>query len=247
MAVIRANAEYVNQGIPKHATGIYYVPRSDFINLSKLGKLVLIKKLGENKGEESQGTLTLQGWIWENVVKVLESLALDKSMSIECEPGPKGELEMRIQREKYIMGLTAENTIVTNTMHDSFKSLSEEEWEWVTMTPEEFKWSNILRWHPIEDPRPEWRIKKTQGKISRGNIQKDTSGEKIHSRKNSVPETCENGLRSERESKVPNPAIVGCFGVVMDNKHPLRNQYDGVTAIKTEHNDYKCDKKYRLS
>ena len=64
MAVIRANAEYVNQGIPEHAMGIHYVPRSDFINLSKLGPLVLIKKLGENKGEESQEILTLQGWIW---------------------------------------------------------------------------------------------------------------------------------------------------------------------------------------
>ena len=31
MAVNRANAEYVNQGIPKHAEVVYYKPRSDFI------------------------------------------------------------------------------------------------------------------------------------------------------------------------------------------------------------------------
>ena len=31
MAVNRANAEYVNQGIPKRATVVYYEPRSDFI------------------------------------------------------------------------------------------------------------------------------------------------------------------------------------------------------------------------
>ena len=59
MAVNRANAEYMNQGITKHATVVHYEPRSDFINLTKLGRLVLIKKLEENKEEESQDTLTL--------------------------------------------------------------------------------------------------------------------------------------------------------------------------------------------
>ena len=60
---------------------------------------------------------------------MFENLAIDISMSIECGPGPKQELEMRIHREKYIMGLTAENTMVTSTMHNGLKSLSEAEWE----------------------------------------------------------------------------------------------------------------------
>ena len=76
MVVNRANAEYVNQGIPKYATVVYYNPGSDFINLTKPGRLVLIKKLEENKEEESQETSTLQGWIWEKIVKIGESISL---------------------------------------------------------------------------------------------------------------------------------------------------------------------------
>ena len=130
MAVIRANAEYMNQSIPKNVIAGHYEPRSDFINLLKLGRLVLIKKLEENKEEESQETLTLQGWIWEKLVKIGESLALKTSIDIDCESIPKRGEEMRVQKEKYIMGITAENTIVTNTMHDNFKSLSKSKEEW---------------------------------------------------------------------------------------------------------------------
>ena len=109
MAVIRANAEYVNQGIPKYATVVYYKPASDFINFTKLGRLVLIKKLEENKEEESQETLTLQGWIWEKVVKIGESISLETSLDISCESIPNRGIEMRVQKEKHIMGITAEN------------------------------------------------------------------------------------------------------------------------------------------
>ena len=76
MAVNRANAEYMNQSTSKHATVVHYEPRSDFINLTKLGRLVLIKKQEENKEEESQETSTLQGWIWEKMVKIGENISL---------------------------------------------------------------------------------------------------------------------------------------------------------------------------
>ena len=100
MSVNRANTYYVDQGIPKSVLGLQYMPRSDFINLSKLGMLVIIKKLEEEKGEESQETLTLKGWIWENMVKVFEILAHETRMDIEVELEPKGKLRMKIQREK---------------------------------------------------------------------------------------------------------------------------------------------------
>ena len=123
MSVNRANTYYVDQGTPKRVLGLHYMPRSDFINLSKLGMLVIIKKLEEEKGEESQGTLTLQGWIWENMVKVFEILAYETRMDMEVGLEPKGKLKMKIHREKYIMGFTAKNVSVTSTMHDILKSL----------------------------------------------------------------------------------------------------------------------------
>ena len=57
------------------------------------------------------------------MVKVFEILAHEMIMDIEFGLGPKGKLEMIIHREKYIMGFTAENVIVTSTMHDILKSL----------------------------------------------------------------------------------------------------------------------------
>ena len=63
MSVNRANTLYVNQGTSEDVLGFHYEPRSDFINLSKLSVLVLIRKLEAEKGEESQRTLTLKGWI----------------------------------------------------------------------------------------------------------------------------------------------------------------------------------------
>ena len=151
------------------------------------------------------------------------------------------------------MGFTAKNASVNSTMHDILKSLSEEEWEWVTMTPEEIETSEMTGWRPPKDPRPEWRIqrdgeesspgpKETQGRICGGNVQKGTSGEGIHTRKNSVPGTNGNGPRSENEPKVLNQAKIGHFEKVMDNKHPHHNQASsgqriGVAAIQTEHND----------
>ena len=64
---------------------------------------------------------------------------------------------MTIQKERHIMGITAESTEMTSTMYDSVKSLSKEEWEWVTMTHKELEGKKLIAWSPVEDPRPEWR------------------------------------------------------------------------------------------
>ena len=106
----------MDQGIPKCATVVYYEPRSDFINLTKLGRLVLIKKQEENKEEESPATATLQGWIWEKMVKIGENKSLGTSFKITCKSMSKRRIDMTIQKEKYIMGITAESTAMTSTM-----------------------------------------------------------------------------------------------------------------------------------
>ena len=64
------------------------------------------------------------------------------------------------------MGFTSENVSVTSMLHEVLKSLSEEEWEWVIMTPEEIEDSNIPNWRPVKDPRPEWRIQRNGEKSS---------------------------------------------------------------------------------
>ena len=105
---------------------------------------MLIKKLEENKEEESQETLTLQGWIWEKMVKIGENISLGTSFKITCKKMSKRRIDITMQKEKHIMGITAENTVMTSTMYDSVKSLSEEEWEWVTMTHEELKGLSLI-------------------------------------------------------------------------------------------------------
>ena len=53
MAVIRATLEYAESGFSKlEDPCLWYKPRSDFINLTKLIRLVLTKKKEEQKEEE---------------------------------------------------------------------------------------------------------------------------------------------------------------------------------------------------
>ena len=70
MAVNRAINDYLDNAPDMEDAVIHYKPRSDFINLTKLAKLVLIKKQEEHKEEESQEASTLWGWIWEKMVKI---------------------------------------------------------------------------------------------------------------------------------------------------------------------------------
>ena len=72
--------------------------------------------------------------------------------------------DMTIQETKYIMGITAEKTEINSTLQDLVKILSKEEWKWVSVSHKEIKIERIptYTWSPLEDPRPEWRIKETQ-------------------------------------------------------------------------------------
>ena len=72
MAVKRAINEYMEDFSGLEDECIIYQPRSDFINLTKLSRLVLIKNQEENKEEESQEASTLGGWIWEKMMKIGE-------------------------------------------------------------------------------------------------------------------------------------------------------------------------------
>ena len=63
MAVKRAIIEYMDEASQLEDACIIYKPRSDFINLTKLIRLVLIKKQEENKEEESKKASTFGSWI----------------------------------------------------------------------------------------------------------------------------------------------------------------------------------------
>ena len=65
MAVKRAIIEYMDEDSSLEDAYIIYKPRSDFINLTKLIGLVIIKKQEENKEEESKRAATFRSWVWE--------------------------------------------------------------------------------------------------------------------------------------------------------------------------------------
>ena len=67
MAVKRAIIEYLDEPFTFEDACIIYKPRSDFINLTKLIGLVLIKKQEENKEEESKRASTFGSWVWEKI------------------------------------------------------------------------------------------------------------------------------------------------------------------------------------
>ena len=95
MAVNRANRLYMNQSMPPEDTSIHYKPRSDFINLSKLNALVLARKLEAEERKESQGTLTLRRWIWENLANFMAILANETRVDIEM----RTTIEKKINNE----------------------------------------------------------------------------------------------------------------------------------------------------
>jgi len=171
----------MGEGTSSNDLSIQYKPRSDFINLSKLNVLVLARKLEANEGEESQGTSTPRGWIWENMVRVAETIAKDMSMDMDVEPTSDGDMRLCIVRKICIMGITSESASVTSMLSETLKSLSEEEWDWVAMTPEEIQNGESPEWCPPKDPRPEWRIKRDKNELSpvpkiyEENVPKETS------------------------------------------------------------------------
>ena len=116
---------------------VLYKPRSDFINLSKLIFWGLARKLEAMKRKESQRTPTMKRWIWENVVRVIDIIGSGMRMKWKMEPKCDGDMSLKILREKYTMGIVSESVSVTCILFKTLRSLSEEEWDWVIMTPEE--------------------------------------------------------------------------------------------------------------
>ena len=112
-----------------HCVDVYilYKPRSDFINLSKLNVLGLARKLEASEREESQRTLTLRGWIWENMVRVIETTANGMRMDRWIESTSDGDMRLSIVRENRLMGIVSESVSVTSMLFKTLRSLSEEE------------------------------------------------------------------------------------------------------------------------
>ena len=75
-------------------------------------------------------------------------------------------MRLNIVREKHLMGIVSESVNVTSMLFETLRSLSEEEWDWVTMTLEEIQNGKPLRWSPSEDPRPQWRIQRDKDELS---------------------------------------------------------------------------------
>ena len=76
-------------------------------------------------------------------------------MNWEIESTSDGDISLNIVREKHTMGIVSESVNVTSMLFETLRSLSEEEWDWVTMTAEEVPNGKPLMWSPSEDPRPE--------------------------------------------------------------------------------------------
>ena len=84
---------------------ILYKPRSDFINLSKLNVLGLARKLEAIKRMESQRTPTIKGWIWENVVRVIDTIGSGMRMKWKIKSTSDGDMSLNIIREKHTTGI----------------------------------------------------------------------------------------------------------------------------------------------
>ena len=65
-----------------------------------------------------------------------------------------------------VPAVVSESVNVTSMLFETLRSLSEEEWDWVTMTPEEIQNGKPLMWSPSEDPRPEWRVQREKDEFS---------------------------------------------------------------------------------
>ena len=141
---------------------ILYKPKSDFINLSKLSHLELAKKLEAMNKEESNNrerTPTLERWVWENMVGVIDILLCNMKRSLEVNLESDGDVSLKASREKYIMGILSERVSITCTVAETLGSLSEEEWDFVCEAPEEDP-RRIMWWSPDEDPRPRWLVQR---------------------------------------------------------------------------------------
>ena len=101
MSVIRANRLYMEDDTHCNEVCVLYKPRSDFINLSKLNVLGLARNLEAGRREESQRTLTLKRWIWENMVRVIDTIGSGMRMKWEIESTSDGDMSLRNKRKTH--------------------------------------------------------------------------------------------------------------------------------------------------
>ena len=142
---------------------ILYKPKSDFFNLSKLKYVKLARKLEAMKRKESQSTErtpTLKRWIWESMVGVMDTVVSSVRMNMKVKQKPNGDVRLKIRREKYIMGILSERESITCSLFKTLRSLSEEEWGFVNVAPEEAQETELLVWSPDRNPRPKWLVQR---------------------------------------------------------------------------------------
>ena len=196
MAVNRAILEYAFGSSELEEPCLWYKPRSDFINLTKLIRLVLTKKKGREKEEESKRESTFGSWVWETLKNIGEEICVSRKYKASVK-GTRKRTDMKVHEEKYILGIKVENTEIESTMDDIIKDLSKEEWDWLAMDPkvvENYRFSIPKEWAPPKDPRPEWRIKETQIQTKEEDAQRNLREEKLQPEKNPGPEVSNSRL-----------------------------------------------------
>ena len=134
MAVNRAILEYANGFSKLEEPCLWYKPRSDFINLTKLIRLVLTKKKEEKKEEESKRESTVGSWVWETLKNIGEKICVSGKYKASIE-GTRKKTDMKVHEEKYILRIKVKTTEIESTMDDLIPDLAKEECDWLEMDP----------------------------------------------------------------------------------------------------------------
>ena len=227
MAVNRATLDYSELYSKLEEPCIWYKPRSDFINLTKLVRLVLTKKNEEKEKEESKREQTFGGWVWETIMNIGEEMYTSDDTEASVK-GTSRRINMKAQEKKYILGIEVERTEIESTIYEIVKDLSKVEWDWVAMDPEvvgKYQFAIPKKWYPPKDPRPEWRIKETQIQTKEEDAQRNLRKEKLQPKKSPAPEVCKSRLGAGGKTGTPGPAKArhsdnqNINGMVIGTKH----------------------------
>ena len=80
---------------------LLYKPKSDFINLTNLSQVEIAKKekaIKRRESEKTGRTSALKGWIWENVVGVMDIITSTVEENEKVVQTSDGELKMSIDQ-----------------------------------------------------------------------------------------------------------------------------------------------------
>ena len=66
-------------------------------------------------------TPTLKGWIWENVVGVMDTILSSVRMKLGAKKKPDGDIEVKVRRKKYIMGILSEKVSMTCSLIETLR------------------------------------------------------------------------------------------------------------------------------